>query len=154
MKDEFNLESEIGIQLDSWNDLYEDSNIYSAIFSELVCIVSKYPKKITRNQNNDLHNIEESSIDWSYSTDLTKFDCFYINGRNVPSKYFESISNKTFSMDDFTKETNEEYKSSCIVLMQEKHGDEYLVNFFRQNLKEIDTFVDKKDDKYLEGTTK
>jgi len=64
-----------------------------------------------------------------------------------------SISDKTFTMEDFINESNEEYKSTCIAFMQEKHGEEYLVEFFRQNLTEVDTFVDKKDEEYLKGTT-
>ncbi len=133
--------------------MHQNGNIYSAIFSELVCVISKYPKKINRNINNDLHSIEKSSIDWAFSTDLTKWNNYYINGRNIPEQYFKSISEKTFTMDDFINETNEEYKSTCIAFMQEKYGDEYLVNFFRKNLNEIDTFTDKKESKHLIGTS-
>ena len=153
IKDEFNIEAQINVDLDSFSKLHEEGNVYSAIFSELVCIVSKYPKKIHRNENNDLHCIDNSAIEWNNSTDITKWDCNYINGRFVPEKYFKSISDKTFSISDFASETNEEYKSACIALMQEKYGDVYLVDFFRENLIEIDTFVDKKDEKYLKGTT-
>jgi len=152
IKDEFNLESEIGVTLDSWNELYQNSGIYSAIFSELVCVISKYPKKVYRNSNNDMHNLNGVSVEWDNLTDITGFECYYINGRNLSKKYFESISNKTFTMEDFINESNEEYKSTCIAFMQEKHGEEYLVQFFRQNLQEVNTFVDKKDEEYLKGT--
>ena len=153
MKDEFNLTAEINATLDSWNELYLNGNIYTAIFSELVCVVSKYPKKIHRNENNDLHNINGSSVEWGNSTNITEWNGFYINGRNIPEKHFKSISDKSFKMEDFINESNEEYKSTCIALMQEKYGDEYLVDFFREYLKETDSFVDKKDQRYLTGTT-
>lgn len=37
-------------------------------------------------------------------------------------------------------------------MMQEKYGDEYIVNFFKKDLVEVDTFVDKKDEVFLKGT--
>lgn len=154
IKDEFKLESEIGTTLDLWNNLYQESGVYSAIFSELVCVISKYPKYVHRNQNNDLHNLESFAVEWNKSTELTKFNCNYINGRFIPEKYFNSILDKSFKIEDFINESNEEYKSTCIAFMQKKYGDEYLVNFFRQYLKETDTYVNKKEDIYLEGTTK
>jgi hypothetical protein len=154
IKDELKVDAEINVMLDTWNDMHTNSGIYTAIFSELVCVVSKYPKKIHRNENNDLHNLERPAIEWGNISDYTKFDGHYINGRNIPTNHFHSISEKSFTMEDFINEENEEHKSTCIAFMQEKFGDEYIVDFFRENLKEVDTFVDKKDESYLEGTTK
>ena len=37
-------------------------------------------------------------------------------------------------------------------MIQELKGDEGIVNFFRESLNEVDTYVDKKE-KYLQGTT-
>ena len=45
-------------------------------------------------------------------------------------------------------------KSAIIALMQERFGEEHVFRFFSKDLKEVDTYVDKKDEKYLEGTTK
>ncbi len=154
IKDEFNIDSQIGIDLDSFSNLYDKSGIYSAIFSELVCVVSKCPKIIHRNERNDLHNSNGTAIEWGNCTELTKWEGYYIDGRNLSEKHFKSIFDKTFSMEDFVNENNEEQKSTCIAFMQEKYGDEYIVNFFHKHLAEVDTFVDKKDKKYLEGTTK
>src|SRR3546814_20012112 len=53
--DEFKIDAPINVMLNSCNDLYEKSGVYSAVFSELVCVVSKYPKKVHRNENNDMH---------------------------------------------------------------------------------------------------
>jgi hypothetical protein len=153
LADEFKIDAPINVSLNSWNDLYQKSGVYSAIFSELVCVVSKYPKSVRRNLNNDLHSIAGSAVDWGYTTDLTKFDGYYINGRSIPEHHFSSIQSKSFTLESFLKESNEEVKSICIALMQEMYGDEYLFDFFRKFLKEINTYVDKKAEKYLEGTT-
>jgi len=38
--------------------------------------------------------------------------------------------------------------------MSELYGDSFIADFFSSVLSEIDTYVDKKDEKYLEGTTR
>jgi hypothetical protein len=124
------------------------SGIYDMIQLNGFCIVSDMPNKIERNTNNLLHSISGQAISFRDG-----YGQYYINGRVIPEKYFHSISSKTYKIEDFVNETNEEYKSTCIAFMQEKYGDEYLVDFFRQYLSEIDTFVDKKEDKFLVGTT-
>jgi len=140
--------------LNSWSNLYEESNVYSAIFSELVCIVSKYPKKIHTNDSFLLHNTDVAAIEWGNSTDITNWDCYYVNGRNISKDNFDKIKKQTYTIDDFFKETNEEIKSVCLQFMIELYGDSYIATFFSSVLKEVDTYVNKKDDKFLEGTTK
>lgn len=125
-----------------------ESNIFMTIEFDKAIIIIEKPMVCLKNENG-LHNINGKAIEWENG-----YGQYYVNGRCIPEKYFKSISDQTFKIDDFLSETNEEKKSVCISLIQEKFGDEYLVNFFRQYLSEIDTFVDKKDEKYLEGTTK
>lgn len=125
-----------------------DSNIFFTIQFEKAIIVVEKPMICLKNENG-LHCTTGKAIQWKNG-----YGQYYINGRNLSEKYFKSISDKTFKMEDFVNERNEEQKSTCIAFMQEKYGDEYLVDFFREHLKEVDTFVDKKDKKYLEGTTK
>jgi hypothetical protein len=125
------------------------SGVYDMIQLEGFCIMSEMPKELKRNANNDLHCIDAPAIIFKDG-----YCQYYVNGRTIPENYFHSISNKTYKMEDFINESNEEHKSTCIALMQEKFGDEYLVEFFRQNLTEVDTFVNKKEDKFLVGTTR
>jgi hypothetical protein len=139
--------------LETWEEKWNKANIYSAIFSELVCVVSKYPTKIDRNESLLLHNTSGPAIEWNHSIEFTKWSGHYVNGRNILQKHFDAIINQKYTIEDFINEPNEEQKSTCIALMQEKFGDEHLVRFFSKYLKEIDTFVDKKDEKYLIGTT-
>ena len=124
------------------------SGIYDMIQLDGFCIVSELPKELKRNELNDLHSLDSPAI-----TFKDGYCQYFINGRAISETYFNSISNKTFTIEDFINESNEEYKSTCIAFMQEKHGEEYIINFFRQNLKEVDTYVDKKDAKLLIGTT-
>lgn len=126
---------------------FVDSNIFMTIEFEKAIILVPKPQVCLKNERG-LHNPNGKAIEWADG-----YGQYHINGRNIPEKYFTSITHKTFKIEDFINEQNEEKKSACIALMQEKFGDEYLVDFFRKYLKEADTFVDKKDPKYLVGTT-
>ena len=135
IKDEFNIESEIGIKLDSWNDLYLKSNIYSAIFSELVCVVSKYPQKIHRNTDGLLHNLDGNAVEWNSISVETKFDCYYINGRNMPSWIFDKFKNNQLQKEDFLNEENEDIKAGIYELIESK-GEGSMLTFL--NAIEVD----------------
>lgn len=123
------------------------SNIFMTIEFDKAIIIVEKPMVCLKNENG-MHNINGKAIEWENG-----YGQYYVNGRSISEKHFKSISNKTFTIEDFINETNEEKKSVCIALMQEKFGDEYLVNFFRKYLNEVDTYIDKKDEKYLKGTT-
>ena len=124
------------------------SGVYDMIQLEGFCIVCDMPSTLLRNATQQLHSVDTMAISFKDG-----YGQYYINGRSIPDKYFHSISDKSFTMEDFINESNEEVKSVCIAMMQEKYGDEYLVDFFRQNLMEVDTYVNKKDAEFLKGTT-
>lgn len=133
IKDEFKINIEIGDKLDLWNDLYLNSGVYSAIFSEMLCVVSKYPKKVFRNSQEELHNIDGHSVEWGSLIDFTKFDCFYLNGRKMPSWVFEKYGDDEY-FDLFLKEENEDIKAGVITLKKNREGDEGLLKFLNAEL--------------------
>ena len=96
-----------------------------------------------------LNSVDGPSVNWGG----IDFDCYYVNGLNISKDLFEKLSNKDYTFDDFIKEENEEIKSAALSFYQQKFGDEFLFEFLSKNLKEIDSYVDNKDKKYLEGTT-
>jgi hypothetical protein len=156
IKDELNVKTGIDQKIDLWDELYTDSNIYSTIVSELFCIVSKYPKKIHLDSNNNLHNMHGPAVEWGYSFEETKFICDYIENRHVNLellKKIKKIKEKTLTFEEFMDIKNEEDKSLLISIMRNLHGDTYLYDFFTKVLKEVDTYVDKKEDKFMIGTT-
>ena len=114
-----------------------------------LCIVSDMPTKILRDENGRLHNVNESSVDFKDGTFY-----HYVHGVAIQFQLWEKLQNKTFSFEDFIKESNEEVKSAILSFLEEKWGGEYLFRFISKHLKEIDTYTDKKEDKYLEGTTR
>jgi len=112
-----------------------------------LCIVSKYPKSISRNANNDLHNLESPAIIFD-----DNYNQYYVNGVYVEESLFLKLKNKEYSFDEWTKEENEEIKSIVLAYYEEAFGGEYVFNFLSTHLKEINTYVDKKEEKYLKGT--
>jgi hypothetical protein len=112
------------------------------------CIVSNLPSKITRDADNRLHSTDGYAIEFRDGYKL-----HFVHGRALPGNVFESIKDKSYTAEQFFKEPNEEVKSAAIGMMQELYGEEHVFRFFEKNLKEVDTYVDKKNKKYLEGTT-
>jgi len=138
IRDEFGIETTGGAtKLDNFYEHYIKSNIYSAVFSELVCVVSKYPKKIHRNDNKDLHNTSGVAVEWGEGTDLTKFNCYYINGRNIPAKEYEKALSGSVTKDEFIKQENEDIKAAWFEIM----GQERVMNLLQAKMINKGTFV-------------
>ena len=152
LRKEFNLDLTINDNFQECFKLQRDSDIYSCIFSELIAVVCKYPVKVNQqvSDNYFLNSIDESAVIWSNS--FAPFDCYYINGLNITKELFEKLSKKEYSFEDWVKEPNEEIKAAVISFYEQKFGNEYVFEFLKKNLKEIDTYVDKKEKKYLLNT--
>ena len=115
---------------------------------EGLCIVSEFPNKLLRNNEGQLHSISESAISFR---DGYEQHCF--NGIFIKPELFYKLINKEYSFDEFTKEDNEEVKSLVLAFYEEKFGGEFVYRFISDHLKEVDTYVDKKEAKYLTNTT-
>ena len=124
------------------------SNCFNAYEYENYVFAIQPPITIIKNETNQLNSVEKAAIEFK---DGSKY--YYVQGRNLSEELFNKLKEDKYTMEDFTKEDDEEIKSACVSFMQQVKGDDYIVSFFKDNLKEIDTFVDKKDKKYLEGTT-
>ena len=122
--------------------------IYEIIALDGMCIVCSMPKVI-QDAENRLHSISTPAVVFNDG-----FAMNYIHGVYIKDDVWSRLQNETYSFEDWVKEENEEIKSACLAFMDEKHGGEYVYRFLSSHLKEVDNFVDKKDDKYLEGTTK
>jgi hypothetical protein len=125
--------------LKRWYNWAESS--FMSIQLDGLCIVSNFPKHISRNDENDLHSLEGYAISFDDGYGLN-----YVNGKFLPENIFNEINGSKYLLETFLKESNEEIKSAAIEMMQLVHGDSFLVRFFGDNLKEIDSYVDKKED--------
>ena len=106
------------------------------------------PTTILRNEQGQLNSIDKKAFEWSDG-----YGFYFINGMSLPEDVFDKLKNREYTTEEFFKENNEETKSAIISFIQQRDGEEGIFNFLRENLKEIDTFVDKKEEKYLVGTT-
>lgn len=120
IQDEFNIKTTgAAAELNELEALNWKANIYSAIFCEEVCIVSKYPTKIVRNAANRLHNPAYQAVTWNSTYECTAWDdCYYINGRHIPADVFNKA--KTLTRDQFVKESNSEYKGAWYEILGQK----------------------------------
>jgi hypothetical protein len=154
IRKEFDLPLSINDDFQECFRLQRESGIFNIICNDIFAVVSKYPTKIHWSDANLLHNLDGVAIEWESTTPYTQFDCYYINGRNLPKTVFDSIKANTYTLSDFTKEANEETKSTAIMMMQELYGDNHIVDFLGSSLNQIDTYIDKKADELMEGTTR
>jgi len=120
-------------------EVYEYENFVFAI---------QPPIKIIRNEQQQMNSINEMAFEWSDG-----YGFYYVNGLNLTEELFIKLKENNYSIEDFAKEPNEEVKSAVISFIQQRDGEEGVYRFFKENLKEVDTYIDKKEDKYLEGTT-
>ena len=118
------------------------SNCFNAYEYENYVFAIQPPILIKKSNLDVLNSIDDAAIQFK---DGTKY--YYINGRNINENLFIKLKEDRYTMEDFTKEKDEEVKSACISFMQQTKGEDYLVSFFKDNLKIIDTFVHKKDKK-------
>ena len=126
-----------------------ESGVYDMLQYENLCIVCSLPIYISRNQEGRLHNLEEAAIRFKDG-----YEQHYIQGVFISHELFGKLSKEQYYFDDFIKEENEEIKAACMFFIREKFGENALYKLFDQNLKEVNTYIHKKDSTYLEGTTK
>ena len=138
IKDEFKIET-TGIvnDLDYLYDLQKNSGVYSAIFLHDVCIVSKYPMKIYRDDENRLHKTDGVAVEWNASSEETKWDCYFIHGRNVPKDFYLKVLNGNYTKEDFFAETNEELKAAAYEIL----GQERFLTMMEAKMIDDGTFV-------------
>jgi len=121
--------------------LQRESGIYSEIFSEALCVISKYPKKVNRNESNDLHCVDGPAVEWNHFSEHTNFECYFVNGRNVERELIEN----TFTKEDLINESNEDKKAAMITIIKEREGQEGLLKFLGAKV------VDEKQIEHFEG---
>lgn len=112
IKNEFNLPLTIEKEFEECFKLQQESGIYCALFLDKICIVSKYPKKIYRNSDNNLHNLNGQAVEWGFTSEKSKFNCYYVNGRNIPEELYLKALNGEITKKDWLSETNEDIKSA------------------------------------------
>ena len=121
-------------------EVYEYENFVFAI---------QPPTKILRNEQGQMNSINEMAFEWNDG-----YGFYYVNGLNLSEELFHKLKSNNYTTTDFALEENEEVKSAVISFIQQKEGEEGIYRFFAKDLKEVDTFIDNKENKYLEGTTK
>ena len=125
-----------------------NSGVYQCYEYENYVFAIQPPKNIFRNEQGQLNSTEVKAFEW-----LDGYGFYFINGQTIPEEYFLKIRGKKLTVEEYFKIENEEHKSAIIGMIEQLEGSEGVYQFFKDSLKEVDTYVDKKDKKYMEGTT-
>ena len=97
-------------------------NSYAQIQMDEVCLVSKYPKKIARNANNDLHCTTGYAIEFADG-----YGQHYVNGRFIEEEIFKDCDALINAKIRFHNESNEDIKAAIITIIKENFGNEGLL---------------------------
>lgn len=119
IKQEFDLPLTESVEKD-FNEcfnLYEKSNIYCAAFFESLCVVVKYPKKIHKDTQNNLHCTTGSAVEWGATSTKSQWNCYYIHGRNVPEKEFLMAQNNEITKEIWLSQKNEDIKAAWFEIL-------------------------------------
>jgi len=127
-----------------------DLNIFWSVPFENFVFVSRNAVKYCRDSQAKLHSVSEPAVQFGGKF---RYHLYYIHGVAIKRQMFKKLLKKEYTFQDWVKESNEEVKAAALSFMEEKWGSEYLFRFISDNLKEVDTYTDKKDPKYLAGTT-
>lgn len=111
--------------------------------------ILRHPLRVHRNNAGKYHNINGGAVVWPDG-----YNEYYLYGTKIIDTDYKKLQNKQYSFNDFVREKNEEVKSVILKFFEEKYGSEDVYNFIRKKLKELDTYVNEKEEKYLQGTTK
>ena len=125
------------------------SGVFNAYEYENYVFAIQPPIHVERDDRGRLHSVNEASVKFKDGSQY-----YFIHGVSITEEMFNQLLLNEYSFDSFIKESNEEIKAAALSFIEEKHGNEALFNFISSHLKEIDTYIDKKDEKYLIGTTK
>jgi len=126
-----------------------ESNVFECFEFENVVFAVQPPSKVIYNEALLPHNLEGPSIIFKDGSDF-----YHINGFSISQELFEKLKTNTYTFNEFIHEENEEIKSAVISYLELKNGSTGVYDFIKDNLSEIDTFVDKKAERFMEGTTK
>ena len=102
--------------------------VFDIYWDHDLCLVSKLPLKVTRNDEGDLHNPDAAAIEFADG-----FNIYAINGRQIESRIWENVKNNTLTQQDFQEERNVETQAAIYTIL----GDERMMQLL--GAKEIDT---------------
>lgn len=117
LRSSFNLDLSVNLDFQDCFKLQRASGISQAIFTEELCVISKYPKQVHWNKEHELHNRNSQAIEWSAFSDITKLECLFNNGQIAlqQGKYFNvkrRDSKEEIETYRTSHKTNHEYHSS------------------------------------------
>lgn len=124
------------------------TNVFETFEFEFAVFAVQPPEYIISN-NNIPHSINEPAVKFKDGSTHA-----YINGVLIPNELFDKLINNEYTFKEFITEENEEFKATVLFFLEEKFGTVGVFDFIRENLQEVDTYVDIKKVEYLEGTTK
>ena len=146
LKEEFNLPFQKEYEFNMSFELQKNSGIYSAICTDGICVISKYPKKINKDETGRLHSVTGSAVEWGADNSETRLGIYFIHGRKMPSWIFET----DFTKEQFINEKDEDIKAGMYEVI-EARGEGSMLTFLGAEMVHEQSFVHPNEDiEYME----
>ena len=86
----------------------------------MLAVVCKYPKKVYRDNNDELHNPSGAAVEWEHLYEETDFDNYYIHGRSLPKWIWDKAQAGEITREMFLTETNSEIKGGIYEVLGQR----------------------------------
>lgn len=117
-------------------------NSFMQIQLEDYCIVSKFPKRIERNERNDMHCTTGYAVEFDDG-----YGQHYVNGRFIEADVFNNSQTIAGAKKAFDKTDNEDIRACIVTIVKENHGNKGLLEMLNAVL------IDEKELKHENGYT-
>ncbi|MDG1429108.1 MAG: hypothetical protein P8H56_06590 [Crocinitomicaceae bacterium] len=101
LRNELDLELSINQSFQDCFELQRKSGICQAIYSEDLCVISKYPKRIRWNDDCQLHSESFHAIEWSSYSESTNLESYFLDGEPISSKLPTIVGQSGITLDSF-----------------------------------------------------
>lgn len=124
------------------------SGVFETFEYKNIVFAVRSPVEFRLNNQGRLHSYDGPAV-----TNLDGTVYYFIHGVSIKTDLWKKLETDTLTFEDLIKQDNEEVKAAILSYIEENKGSEGVYRFISEHLKEVDTYVDKKPEQYLEGTT-
>lgn len=116
--------------------IFASERTFMSIQLEEVCIVSRYPEFISRNENDDLHNTSQEAIRFRDG-----YKQYYVNGRFIEAETFEKITSPQSAREVFEDSDNADVQAIISTIVLDRWGNEGLLQMLDAEVVDEQTIV-------------
>ena len=113
IRDELKKTTKVTEEMNKIEELFMPNIIFESAFFEQLATISKPPLKVKKNEDRRLHCLDGYAVEWAG----TYFPCTFVNGRHIDPDIFERVLNRTYTLEEWMKEGNQDVRANVATMM-------------------------------------